>query len=236
MNFWEIIIEVILFVAASYLIFYRSYIKELGKKIAELSIVKDLTEKVESVKKKFNEDLESFRGNIQKDVEKEIAPLRAALDRANIGFQIYTSEYARLRFQRLDELYGSLYYFQRFVKDNLFDYIDEKDYESKRQSFFKISTETFDKIQLASLYLDKTSKASVYDLMYECYESFTAFIHYKNSAPGLLTPVFEGKSIIDLMVERHQNSIDRLEAARKKFPEILGKIEEEFKRNLTFEK
>ncbi len=238
MNLGEIVIEVVLFVGVSYFIFYRSYIKELGKKVAELSIVKELTEKVESVKKKFNEDLETFRGNVQKDIEKEMAPLKASLDKANIGFQIYTSEYARLRFQRLDDLFGALYFFQKYIKDNLINYVynDPKEFEERQKLFFKKSSEIFDKIQLANLYLDEDAKKSTFELLDESYSAFQAFIEYKNSNPGLFDPLFTGKSLWDLMFEKHNKSFDRLIAARAKFPEILSKIEKEFKRNLTYEK
>lgn len=236
MNIWEMVIEVILFVGASYLIFYRSYIKELGKKVAELSIVKELTEKVESVKKKFNEDLEIFRGNVQKDIEKEIAPLKASLDKANIGFQIYTSEYARLRFQRLDDLYGSLYYFKEFVIKYLINYIpnDQKEFEERRQLYFSKSSEMFDKFQLAVLYLDDDAQKAVFNLISECDQAFGAFIEYKNSSPAFTSVMFSGKSLIDLMNGRNEKSFERLLAARDKFPEILSKIEKEFKRNLTY--
>lgn len=236
MDIWHIIIEVILFVAASYFIFYKSYIKELGKKVAELSIVKELTEKVESVKQKFNEDLEAFRGDIQKDVAKEIQPLIAALDKENIGFQIYTSEYARIRFQRLDELYGALYYFQKFVIDNLINYVynDPKEFEDRRKLYFKLSSEVFDKIKLASLYLDDEAKKAVFDLLTESDKAFQAFLQYKDSQPSLLDPLFTGKSLWDLMAARNNKSFEALLAARAKFPDILSQIEKEFKRNLTY--
>ena len=236
MNLWQIIIEVILFVSASYFIFYKSYIKELGKKVAELSIVKELTEKVESVKKQFHEDLETFRGNVQKDVANEIEPLRTALNKENIGFQIYTAEYARLRFQRLDELYGALYHFQKFIIDNLINYVynDPKEFEDRRQLFFNKSSEVFNKVKLSSLYLDDDAKKAVFDLIAESDSAFQAFLEYKNSQPSLLDPLFTGKSLWDLMFEKHNMYFQRLLDARSKFPEILSKIEKEFKRNLTF--
>jgi len=111
MELYEIILQVIAFLIISYFIFYKSFLDKLGEKTAELATSKQLTESIEEVKEKFNKDLESFKGDIQKDVANEIEPLKAALNKGNIGFQIYTTEYARLRFQRLDELYGALYFF-----------------------------------------------------------------------------------------------------------------------------
>ena len=238
MEWYEILGQVIIYLIISYLIFYKSFLKNLSKKIAELATSKQLTQSVEEVKGKLDKDLESFKGDIQKDVAKEIEPLKATLTKENIGFQIYTSEYARIRFQRLDDLYGALYYFQKFVTDNLINYIfnDPKEFEERRQQFFKKSSEIFDKIQIASLYLDEDAKKSTFELLDESYSAFQAFIEYKNSNPRLFDPLFTGKSLWDLMFEKHEKSFERLLAARNKFPEILLKIEKEFKRNLTYEK
>lgn len=237
MDWCTIIIEIAGFFVVSYFIFYKSFLTKLGEKTAELATSKQLTSSVQEVKEKFNKDLETFKGDIQKDVAKEIQPLIAALDKENIGFQIYTSEYARIRFQRLDELYGALYYFQKFVIDNLINYVynDSKEFEDRRQLYFKQSSDVFDKIKLASLYLDDDAKKAVLDLISESDSAFQAFLEYKNSSPTLLDPLFKGKSIWDLMFEKHEKTFDRLLAARNKFPEILSKVENEFKRNLTFE-
>lgn len=236
MDWCKILIEVGGFLVASYFIFYRSFLNKLGEKTAELATSKQLTNSIEGVKEKFNKDLESFKGDIQKDVAREIEPLRAALNKGNIGFQIYTTEYARLRFQRLDDLYGALYYFQKFIIDNLINYVynDPKEFEERRQLFFKKSTEVVNKIQLAILYLDDDAKKSTFELLDESYGAFQAFLGYKNSYPSLFDTLFTGRSLFDLMSEKHEISFKRLLAARDKFPEILSKIEKEFKRNLIF--
>lgn len=236
MEWYEIVLQVIAFLIISYFIFYKAFLKKLGEKTAELATSKQLTESVEEVKDKFNKDLESFKGDIQKDVAKEIEPLKAALNKENIGFQIYTTEYVRLMFLRLDDLYGSLYYFQKFVIDNFINtaYTDPKEFEELRQLYFKKSFEIVDKIKLASLFLDDAGKQAVLDLIIESDEAFNAFLAYKNSNPSLLDPLFTGKSIWDLMFEKREKAFDRLLAARNKFPDILTKIEKEIKRNLTY--
>ncbi len=234
MNIWELLSEVFLFVAASYFIFYRNYVKQLGVKVAELSIIKDLTEKVESVKEKFNQDLETFRGNIQKDIGHEIEPIKAMLNRDNIGFQIYTTEYARLKFKRLDDLFGCLYLLQKFVKDNLFDYVDDEDFEKKRIHFFKIYDNTYDKMKLASLYIDDVALNSIITLLDECHNAFIAFIQFKNSQQPFFRGYATDKTLIEALINRQEYSLQRLEAVNNKFPLILEGIKLEFKRNLTY--
>ncbi len=69
----EITIELILFLIASYFIFYKSWLKSLGRETAKLSTRKDLTRIEQEVKKEFNEKIEA---------------LRASLAKENIGYQI----------------------------------------------------------------------------------------------------------------------------------------------------
>lgn len=49
------ILEILSFLVISYFIFYKSWLKELGKEVAKLSTIEDLTRTEEIVKKEFNE-------------------------------------------------------------------------------------------------------------------------------------------------------------------------------------
>ena len=51
----EIGIELGGFLVCSYLLFYKSWLKSMGKEIAKLSTIEDLTRIEQSVKKEFNE-------------------------------------------------------------------------------------------------------------------------------------------------------------------------------------
>ena len=67
-DIYRIIIEVILFLIASYFIFYRSWLKSLGSEIAKLSTVEELTKLTENVKKVFNEKIETYKSKLSEEL------------------------------------------------------------------------------------------------------------------------------------------------------------------------
>ena len=68
-----IIAEVILFLIASYFIFYKSWLKAIGQEIAKLSTIEKLTQLEENVKKEFNESLESYKSKLSEDLSLKIS-------------------------------------------------------------------------------------------------------------------------------------------------------------------
>jgi hypothetical protein len=104
----ELSIEVILFLVASYFIFYRSWLKSLGREVAKLSTAKELTEIKESVKKDFNESLEIYKSKLNEELSLRIEPLKAELGKQNISHQIQFSFLHQERGKVLVELYKKL--------------------------------------------------------------------------------------------------------------------------------
>lgn len=64
----EIIIKVVVFLCASYFIFYKAWLKALGKEIAKVSTVEELTQLEENVKKGFNESLEAYKSKLDEEL------------------------------------------------------------------------------------------------------------------------------------------------------------------------
>ena len=104
----EITIEVILFLIVSYFIFYKAWLKALGKEVAKLSTVEELTQLEESVKKEFNESLESYKAKLNEDLSLKIEPIKAELDKNNITYQIQFGFLHQERAKVILELYQKL--------------------------------------------------------------------------------------------------------------------------------
>ncbi len=100
MDKWlEILIEVIVFIISSYLIFYKSFINAMGKETAKLITREELITIEENVKKDFKEGLEEVKSSLAKEnishqIEFEFLHKR----RAEVAVEIY---------QKLQELHSA---------------------------------------------------------------------------------------------------------------------------------
>lgn len=231
----HILIEAAIFLIASYFIFYKKYIEELGKQTAELTLIRQKTFDVESVKKTFNEELEIFKKQIQLDIAKEVEPIRATLNRENIAFQIYNTEYIKLRFQRLDDLYGKLYELKKYCQNNLFLYIDDQDFRNKKDKFHEHYRNAEDALYRAAIYIDDIVTVSVIDLLNETFKAQQAFTMFYNTDPQRHNFIFNSQrqDLIQSMLDRNNNSLERLNNSIDSLPTLLRNIETEFKRHLT---
>jgi hypothetical protein len=230
-----IIIQLTLFLIASYFIFYKKYLEELGKQTAELTLLKQKTLEIETVKSAFNEQLETFKKQMQLDIAKEVEPIRATLNRENIAFQIYNTEYIKLRFQRLDDLYGKLYELKKYCQYNLFLYTDEQDFRNKKDKFHEHYRNAEDSLYRAAIYIDDTVTVSVIDLLNETFKAQQAFTMFYNTDPTRHSFIFNSQrqDLMQSMTERNNNSLDRLNNSIDNLPTLLRNIETEFKRHLT---
>lgn len=104
----DIIIKVTLFLCVSYFIFYKAWLKALGKEVAKLSTVEKLTQLEESVKKDFNESIESYKAKLDEELALKIEPLKAELDKNNITHQIQFGFLHQERSKVIIELYKKL--------------------------------------------------------------------------------------------------------------------------------
>jgi hypothetical protein len=107
-KFIEIGIEVLLFLIASYFIFYKSWLKELGKEVAKLSTVEQLTQLKEAVKKDFNEKIETYKTQLSEELALKIEPLKSELSKNNITHQIQFGYLHQERSKVVLELYKKL--------------------------------------------------------------------------------------------------------------------------------
>tara|TARA_R110002050_G_scaffold157576_2_gene286195 strand:+ start:2598 stop:3332 length:735 start_codon:yes stop_codon:yes gene_type:complete len=114
-NFFELSIELGLFLIASYFIFYKSWLNAIGEKMADLSTKKELMTLEEGVKKDFNEKLEAYKAKLSEELAIKIEPLKSELEKNNISHQIEYSYLHQERAKVIVEIYRKL----NLVKRNL---------------------------------------------------------------------------------------------------------------------
>lgn len=104
----QILLELLLCLITSYLIFYKSWLKSTGNELAKLLTIEKFTFLKESVKKDFNESLESYKAKLSEELSLKIEPIKAELDKQNISHQIQYSFLHQERGKVLVELYKKL--------------------------------------------------------------------------------------------------------------------------------
>lgn len=227
----RIVIDVLAFIIVSYFLFYKNYVKELGKKIAELTTIADKTQIVETVRKQFNDDLERVKGEIQVNVAATVKPLEALLQKENITHQIFTSEYIKLRFERLDILYAKVYELKKFCETQFFLFTNETEFTDKRESFYKCYDEVQDAFYRAAIYTDDNVQASVVDFLNESFKAMKSFSRVIETNKSMYNQTREELRI--KMSNINSQAALNLDTAISKLPELLRNIEFEFKKHLT---
>ncbi|HVA99254.1 MAG TPA: hypothetical protein VNG53_10200 [Bacteroidia bacterium] len=225
-DFFFIIVNLL---ATIWLLFFKSYFKEKGKNLATIKDIGNITKEVESVKENFNKELENFKKDISLDIVREVA----ALNKENITYQIYNAEYIKLRFQRLDDLYGKLYELKKYCQ-NKFDFIDEEDFRAKREQFGVLYQKTEDALYHASLYINEDVSVSVIGLLDQCHEASKAFYLFYQTDPKRFSRL-KNEALLNLMSDKNEQSLQRLYDCIGKMPTLLQNIETEFKKNLTID-
>lgn len=121
-EYLKMLIEVVLFIIASYVIFYKSWLKALGNEVAKLVTVKQLTEITEDVKNSFNEKIELYKNKLNEELALKLEPIKSDLLKNNITYQI---QYAYLHqerakvileiYRKLQELHSSMIEWTSFL-------------------------------------------------------------------------------------------------------------------------
>lgn len=123
----SIAIEVIVFIVVSYFIFYNSWLKSLGKEVAKLSTIKDLTTITENIKIDFERSIEKYKSKLHEELSLKIEPLKSELSKQNISYQIQFSFLHQERSKVIIELYRKLQELHSAMVDwtNLIHFVHE---------------------------------------------------------------------------------------------------------------
>lgn len=226
-------VELIIFLIACYFFFFKKFLEELGKQTAELTVIKQKTLEIETVKQSFNEGLETFKKQIQLDFAREIEPFKASLSKENIAYQIYNTEYVKLRFERLDTLYAAIYELMKHCQRELYNYKDKADFKKKIELYYEQHRNVIDALSRASIYISEEVSTSVFDLLNESRKAIQAFITFFDNEIRSEDSQSLNLDILKLMFERGNDSLERFTTSIDKLPALLKNVETEFKKHLT---
>jgi len=220
----KIIIELVLFLMVSYFIFYKSWLKSLGKEIAKLSTVKDLTKITQSVKKDFNESLEAYKSKLNEELSSKIEPLKAELDKQNISHQIQYSflhqERAKVLvelYKKLQELYSAMSDWTATIQPIIEDADKEREARAVRAN--KALFEFKDYFVLNRIFFTKSFCASIDDLIKVYWDKGWDFGYAQNR-------ILEGNLPADYFKE-YSNKLSVISKELKgKIPPMISEIED----------
>lgn len=214
----DICIELGGFLVLSYLLFYKSWLKSMGKEIAKLSTIEDLTRIEQSVKKEFNEKLESLRAKLEKD---------------NISYQVQFSYLHQKRseititlYQKLQEMHVAMLDWtsplQTVIKD-----ADEE--ERQRAQRVNVAITDFRSFFFQNkIYFSKTFCSEIENLFTEYWDKGWDF----GSAKSYIT----GMSLSKEDFKEFSTELSRISKEfREEMPKKLNEIESKFRKLLAVE-
>lgn len=131
--------ELILFLVASYFLFYNSWLKAMGREVAKLSTIEALTKLKEDIKIDFSEKLEAYKSKLSEELSLKIEPLKSELARNNITHQIQFAYLHQERatvilelYKKLQELHSAMISWTAFIQPVIVDAESESQERTKR--------------------------------------------------------------------------------------------------------
>ena len=135
----KIFIDVILFLIVSYFIFFKSFLKFLGRETAKLATIEELTKLKESVKSQFDEKIEEYKSKLNEELSLKIEPIKAELAKNNITHQIQFGFLHQERskvilelYRKLIELHSAMIDWTNFLHPVIKDAQNEEEERSRR--------------------------------------------------------------------------------------------------------
>lgn len=231
----QIVIEVILFLLASYLLFYKSWLKSLGREFAKLSTIESLTKLTEGVKKEFNEKIEDYKSRLSEELTLKIEPLKSELAKNNITHQIQFGFLHQERakviielYKKLIELHSAMVDWTAFLHPIIEDGEREDQERAKRANIALNDFRNF--YVLNKLFFTKSFCSHIDDVFKEYWEKGWDFgFKQERLRSGQLDREFWGeysKDMSKISKELSENLPLRISEIETKFRQIL-KVEEE---------
>lgn len=206
----NMILQIAILIGGLYLIFFKSYFKEKGKNLATMEDIGEITREVEEVK--------------------------SLIQKQNIAYQINFSELTKRRYDRIDNLYVDLVNLQNFVKQNMFFYNDEADFNFKIEEFRKFYDLADTSRHKCSLYISTELKQKIIDVLNGAYSAYMSFRGLYNTDTRKLGEVsifnVQKQQLMHDLTTKNMNHLQALSDKIDKFPELLNGLEEEFKKQV----
>jgi hypothetical protein len=229
----QMVIQVIIFLIASYFIFYKSWLKSLGRETAKLSTAEELTRLVENVKKDFNEKIEIYKSKLSEELALKIEPLKSELAKNNITHQIQFSFLHQERGKVILELYKKLIELHSAMSQwtNVAQviYNDAEREEEERALRANTAIHDFKNFYLLNKIFFNRTFCSDIDAIFKDYwdKGWEFGLNKKRIKSGNLT-MRNGKDELDIWTEISKEIND-------KFPSKIEEIEIQFRKILNVE-
>lgn len=96
------------FLLGAIFLMYRAFVKNMGKRVAELATATDITNIEEKVKQGFRIQLQDYKTKVNTELATELEPIKSELAKGNIAYQIQYSHLHQKRGEVIIELYQKL--------------------------------------------------------------------------------------------------------------------------------
>ena len=131
-----------------YFLFYKSFLKEVGKQQAKIITAEQLTQIEENIKQDFRTKIEDYKSKIGEQLTIKVENLKSELAKNNISYQISLAELTKMRFVKIEELVVDLIKLQNFIRENMFWAENDEDFRNNKKKFnklFKMREEKFER-------------------------------------------------------------------------------------------
>lgn len=232
----EIIIEVVLFLIASYFIFYKSFLKEVVKQQAKIITAGQLTQIEENVKQDFRTKIEDYKSKIGEQLTIKVENLKFELTKNNISYQISLAELTKMRFVKIEDLVVDLIKLQDFISENMFQVENEEDFRNNKEKFNQFFKKADVSRKLCTLYLSDNLINEIIKVLNSSHSAYMSFVKMYHTDPKKLGEI----SMFDLNAQNIQlyltnenfNAYQKLNDEIDKFPNILKELSNEFKKQV----
>jgi hypothetical protein len=215
-------LQIGVYLAGAYLVFYQAVLKQLGSRIGDLPILKQHTRLIEEAKQEFSVGLEE---------------VKSQLSRENIAHQVNLTEYVRRRFDKLECAYSRLLALHEFAKGNLFSYDDRADFDSKIEKFDELYCGADRATKECALYVEWALWSEVINLLNNCYEAHMAFRGLKSTSIDEITAVpsylFTDEALVLELKSRNMTHLLTLHTLMKEFPAMTRRMITEARKPVT---
>lgn len=232
----EISIELILFLIASYFLFYKSYLKALGNKIAELETKEQLTSMEENVKNEFREKIEDYKAKINENFSTKIEQLKSTLAKENLSYQINLVELTKIRFVKIETLWINLIELQEYIKANMFAAETSEQFENNKANFLNHYKKADLSRRICHLYISDELAIKIVNVLNNSYGAYISFVRMYQTDPKKLgdISIFDRNTqmISQKLTKENFEAYESLNDEIEKFPKVLKELSDELKKNI----
>lgn len=236
--FIKLVIEVISIFGIFYLVFYKSFLKELGKQKAKILSSEELTTIQENVKQDFRTQIEIVKSNLFENLSTKIESLKSDLQRNNISYQISLAELTKIRFIKIEDLFLDIINLQEFIRTNMFWIASDDDFVKIKNEFFELYKKADKSRKICELYLNDDLSSNILNVLNNSHKAYLSFVKMFDTNPKHYKDIpywnLDMQKIKLEMSNANQQALEKLNEEIEKFPNVLNELSAELKKEIIF--